>query len=335
MTMRRRIFLQLFGSSIGLVATERLVVSRGQGATNANAPAVPKKTLIAHRGASAYAPEHTLEAYRLALRQGADFVEQDLQITRDNHLICLHDLTLERTTNVKDIVPTRFQEEVAPRSPSEQGTGTAGTPVRRWYVSDFTLREIKQLDAGSWFNPKFKGARIPTFQEAIDLIRGRAGVYPETKAPDVYGRFGFDMERLLVAALRKNRLGTRQSARNTPVIIQSFSDESLRKLGGMLNPQLPLVLLINEQMKTRWLTPKGLAETKQFASGIGPAKALLNESLVAQAHAVGLSVTPYTFRSSNLGRFKSVSEEMSYYLYDLGVDALFTDNPDLFPRRKL
>jgi glycerophosphoryl diester phosphodiesterase len=335
MTMRRRIFLQLFGSSIGLVATERLVVSRGQGATNANAPAVTKKTLIAHRGASAYAPEHTLEAYRLALRQGADFVEQDLQITRDKHLICLHDLTLERTTNVKDIFPTRFQEEVAPRSPSEQGTGTAGTPVRRWYVSDFTLREIKQLDAGSWFNPKFKGARIPTFQEAIDLIRGRAGLYPETKAPDVYGRFGFDMEHLLVAALRKNRLGTRRSARNTPVIIQSLSDESLRKLGGMLNPQLPLVLLINEQMKTRWLTPKGLADTKQLASGIGPAKALLNESLVAQAHAVGLSVTPYTFRSSNLGRFKSVSEEMSYYLYDLGVDALFTDNPDLFPRRKL
>ena len=333
--MRRRIFLQLFGSSIGLVATERLVASHAQGATNANVPAVQKKTLIAHRGASAYAPEHTLESYRLALRQGADFVEQDLQITRDNHLICLHDLTLERTTNVKDIFPTRFQEEVAPRSPSEQGTGTAGTPVRRWYVSDFTLQEIKQLDAGSWFNPKFKGARIPTFQEAIDLIRGRAGLYPETKAPDVYGRFGFDMERLLVAALRKNRLGTRRSDRNTPVIIQSFSDESLRKLGKMLTPQLPLVLLINEQMQTRWLTPEGLAETKQFASGIGPAKALLDKNLIAQAHAVGLSVTPYTFRSSNLGRFKSLSEEMSYYLYELGVDALFTDNPDLFPRKPI
>ena len=335
MIMRRRIFLQLFGSAVGFVATEKLVASRGRGATNPNVPAVPKKILIAHRGASAYAPEHTLEAYRLALRQGADFVEQDLQITRDKHLICLHDLTLERTTNVKDIFPTRFQEEVAPRSPSEQGTGSTGTPVRRWYVSDFSLREIKQLDAGSWFGQKFKGARIPTFQEAIDLIRGRAGLYPETKAPDVYGRFGLDMESLLVAALRKNRLGTRMSERHTPVIIQSFSDESLRKLGRMLNPQLLLVLLINEQMQTRWLTSEGLAETKQFASGIGPAKALLNKNLVRQAHALGLSVTPYTFRSSNLGQFKSVDEEMSYYLYDLGVDALFTDNPDLFPRRKL
>src|SRR6187455_847285 len=106
MTMRRRMFLQLFGSSIGLVATERLAASRGLVATNANVPAVPKKTLIAHRGASAYAPEHTLEAYRLALQQGADFVEQDLQITRDNQLVCLHDLTLERTTNVTDLFPT-------------------------------------------------------------------------------------------------------------------------------------------------------------------------------------------------------------------------------------
>ena len=290
---------------------------------------------MAHRGASAYAPEHTLESYRLAIKQGADFVEQDLQITRDNQLVCLHDLTLERTTNVKDIFPTRFQEEVAPRSLSEQGNAVAGTPVRRWYVSDFTLREIKQLDAGSWFNPKFKGARVPTFQEAIDLMRGKAGLYPETKAPEVYGRFGFDMERLLVAALKKNRLGTRSAERQTPVIIQSFSPESLKKLSAMLSPKLPLVLLINEQMGPRWLSLARLKEAKQFANGIGPAKALLNKDVVTQAHALGLSVTPYTFRLRDVGRFKTLRDEMSYYLYDLGVDALFTDNPDLFPREQI
>ena len=329
--MHRRIFLQLFGSSLGLVASERLVGSRGQPASTSNVPAVPKKILVAHRGASAYAPEHTLEAYQLALKQGADFVEQDLQVTRDNQLVCLHDLTLERTTNVKDVFPTRFQEEVAPRSPSEQGTG-AGTPVRRWYVSDFTLREVKQLDAGSWFNPKFKSARVPTFQEAIDVMRSKAGLYPETKAPEVYGRFGFDMERLLVNALKKNHLGTRSAERHTPVIVQSFSPESLRKLSGMLNPKVALVLLINADMRASWLTPTGFAEAKKFASGIGPAKALLDKDVVTQAHALGLSVTPYTFRSTNTGRFKSVREEMSYYLYDLGVDALFTDNPDQFPR---
>ena len=333
--MRRRLFLQLFGSSVGLVATERCVASREQRSTKSNVSLGQKKILVAHRGASAYAPEHTIESYRLALKQGADFVEQDLQVTRDKQLVCLHDLTLERTTNVKDIFPTRFQEEVAPRSPSEQGSVVTGSPVRRWYVSDFTLGEIKQLDAGSWFNPKFKGARVPTFQEAIDVVRGKAGLYPETKAPEVYGRLGFDMERLLVDALRKNQLGTRSAERHTPVIIQSFSPESLRKLSGMLNPKLTLVLLINEEMRTRWLTPAGLAEAKRFASGIGPAKVLLDEGVIAQAHALGLSITPYTFRSANTGRFKTVSDEMSYYLYQLGVDALFTDNPDKFPREAM
>ena len=123
---------------------------------------------------------------------------------------------------------------------------------------------------------------MPTFQEAIDVIRGKAGLYPETKAPDVYGRLGLDMERLLVDALKKNRLGTRSAERHTPVIIQSFSPESLRKLSGMLNPKLPLVLLINGEMRTRWLTPAGLAEAKKFASGIGPAKALLDKDLIAK-----------------------------------------------------
>lgn len=333
MTIRRRDFLHLVGSSLGLVAGT-LLASGAQRSARSNI-AASRKILVAHRGASAYAPEHTLESYSLALKQGADFVEQDLQITRDNQLVCLHDLTLERTTNVKELFPTRFREEVAPRSPSEQGNAATGSPVRRWYVSDFTLAEVKQLDAGSWFDPKFKGARVPTFQEAIDLVRGKAGLYPETKAPEVYGQFGFDMERLLVAALKKNRLGTRNAERHTPVIIQSFSPESLKKLGGMLNPKLPLVLLINEQMGKRWLTPSGLTETKQFAIGIGPAKALLDRDIVTQAHALGLSITPYTFRSNDIGRFKTVREEMSYYLYDLGVDALFTNNPDLFPRVKI
>jgi glycerophosphoryl diester phosphodiesterase len=83
------------------------------------------------------------------------------------------------------------------------------------------------------------------------------------------------------------------------------------------------------------LTSAGLAETKAFAQGVGPAKALVDKDVVTRAHGLGLSVTPYTFRSSNAGRFKSVREEMSYYLYDVGVDAVFTDNPDLFPRMRV
>src|SRR5262249_38735223 len=92
----------------------------------------PHKTLIAHRGASAYAPEHSMEAYKLAIAQHADYVEQDLQVSKDGVLVCLHDLTLERTTNVKDVFPDRFVAE------KEQGRD-----VKHWYVADFTLAEIK------------------------------------------------------------------------------------------------------------------------------------------------------------------------------------------------
>ena len=93
-----------------------------------------------------------------------------------------------------------------------------------------------------------------------------------------------------------------------------------------------MVLLVGDEAGARWLTATGLAEAKQFASGIAPAKALLDKSLVMQAHALGLTVTPYNFRSRDTGSFKTVREEMSYYLYGLGVDALFTDNSDLFLR---
>jgi glycerophosphoryl diester phosphodiesterase len=320
MTLLRRHFIKILGSAIGIWASNQSFSTDAQRRANSKVP-TSRKSLVAHRGASAYAPEHTLEAYQLALGQGADFVEQDLQITRDAVLVCLHDLTLERTTNVREVFPKRFRDELL-----------SGSPARRWYVSDFSLQELKQLDAGSWFDTRFKHARIPTFQEAIDLVRGKAGLYPETKAPEVYGRRGFDMERLLLNILKKNRLDQRNSNHYTPVIIQSFSWEGLRKLSRTLNTKLPLVLLVSDEAPASWLTVEGLSKVKQFASGIGPAKALVDKNLVTQAHALGLNVTPYTFRSSNTGRFKTVQLEMSYYLYSLGVDALFTDNPDLFPR---
>lgn len=275
-----------------------------------------QKTLVAHRGASAYAPEHTLEAYRLALEQGADYVEQDLQVTKDGVLVCLHDVTLERTTNVEEIFPERFKLE---------------NGVKHWNVADFTLAEIKQLDAGSWFNAKFAGAKVPTWQEAIDLVRGKAGLFPETKEPEYYGSRGFDMEKLVLAQLKKNKLPDKK----TPVLIQSFSPESLRKMKLELKTKIPLVLLINPQMQKEWLTAEGLQKAKQFSIGIGPAKMLLDgkPELVKLAHETGLSVTPYTANDRAKGRFATVRDELQYYLYTLGVDAFFTDNPDQFPRK--
>jgi glycerophosphoryl diester phosphodiesterase len=192
MTLARRGFLKLFASGIGLIAAKTLSPADLQSGSKSTVSTSSRKVLVAHRGASAYAPEHTLESYQLALTQGADFVEQDLQITRDGVLVCLHDLTLERTTNVKQVFAEGFREEIV-----------GGIPARRWYVSDFTLSQIKQLDAGSWFDVRFNGARVPTFQEAIDLVRGKAGLYPETKTPEVYGQRGYNMERLVLDVLGK------------------------------------------------------------------------------------------------------------------------------------
>jgi glycerophosphoryl diester phosphodiesterase len=288
-----------------------------------------RKILIAHRGASGYAPEHTAAAYRLAIEQGADFVEQDLQITKDGVLVCLHDLTLERTTDVKTVFPDRARTDVS----EDQPPGSAA--AKHWYVSDFTLAEIKRLDAGSWFNEKFKGARVQTWQEAIDLVRGKAGLYPETKAPEVYGKRGFDMERLLMESLKKNKLDQPKADPKTPIIIQSFSAESLKKMRGEFKTKLPLVFLIHADPQNQWLTEAGLKKVKAFADGIGPNKILIEREpkIVEWAHSAGLTVTPYTFRSSLPGKFKDVREEMRHFLFELGVDALFTDNPDQFPRR--
>ena len=203
-------------------------------------------------------------------------------------------------------------------------------------MSDFTLAELKRLDAGSWFDPKFAGERIPTFQEAIDLVRGKAGLYPETKGPEVYGSRGFDMEHLLLTQLVKNRLDRPESDPKTPVIVQSFSAESLQKL-KKAGTTLPLTFLVSDldQQRDRWLTDEGLKEVRTFATGLGPAKALLlaDATLARRARALGLTLTPYTFRSSSTPAGKTVKDEMVQFLYDIGVDALFTDNPDQFPRR--
>jgi glycerophosphoryl diester phosphodiesterase len=277
--------------------------------------------LIAHRGASAYAPEHTAAAYELGIEQGADFIEPDLQVTRDGVLVAIHDLTLERTTDVREVFPDRFRED-------EDG-------VRRWYVGDFTLAEIQTLDAGSWFDPAFRGERVPTFAEVIELARGRAGIIPETKAPEVYAELGHDMARLLVEELEAHGLHVAGADPETPVVVQSFSPASLRTLREDLESDLPLVLLLSGRNGAQALGAEGLDAIARFASGIGPNKALLlqDPEAVERAHVRGLLVTPWTFRARDPGRFGDVTEEMAHFLCDLGVDGLFTDNPDRFPRR--
>jgi glycerophosphoryl diester phosphodiesterase len=278
------------------------------------------KVSIAHRGASAYAPEHTLSAYRLAIEQGADYVEQDLAITRDGVLICLHDDSLERTTNVEAVYPDR-------------GAVNPATGRREWLAMDFTLAEIKRLDAGCWFHARFAGERVPTWDEAVAAVGTGAGLYPELKSPAIYRARDVNMARVFTDSFGRLNLGSR---RPESLILQSFDDETLRDLARML-PTVSRTFLIENRDGARWLTPHGLAEIAKFATGIGPAKALIegNPGIVNAAHAAGLTVTPYTFTSrAPASRFPDVQDEMAHYLFKLDVDALFTDNPDRFPRNE-
>ena len=308
-------------SDFFLMKSSRLVIGFVLFVLAVSVNAQPRKMNVAHRGASGYAPEHTLSAYRLALEQGADFVEQDLAVTKDGVLICIHDPTLERTTNVEEVFPNR----------SSQVTWE-GKTVQGWFANDFTLAEIKQLDAGSWFDPKFKGERIPTFEEAVALIRGKAGMYPELKTPEVYTGRDVDFERLVAEALDKHQLRGPRADPKTPIILQTFSESSAKRLASM-KIGVPVVLLLSNGKG--WESAAKVKAWKPFIQGLGPAKAIVeaNPDLVKWAHAEGMTVTPYTFRSSGTGKYPNVKAEMEHFLYTLGVDALFTDNPDQFPRR--
>lgn len=303
-------------------------------------PAVQNKPLlIAHRGASAYAPEHTLAAYELAIAQGADFVEQDLQVTKDGALICLHDPDLARTTNVSEVFPGRQTM----RDPSH-----TGTPKRGWYTVDFSLAEIKQLDAGSWFNranpfaanPAYVGQRVPTMEEAIKLVRNRAGLYVELKHYTFYKSLGFDTAAKLAGVLKAN--GFDRPGQRDRVFVQSFYKEALLRMKEV-GPGYPLVQLLpmetaGREEDTRRVTPSLATEIAAYARGAGPSKNLLNSADdVATFHKAGLVIHPYTFRGSttaiarrplNEVRANIISEIRRFVGF--GIDGGFTDYPELW-----
>lgn len=272
--------------------------------------------LIAHRGASAYAPENTIPAFRLAAEQGANWVEFDLQMTKDRQVVCLHDASLERTTDVEDVFPDRFRKDSGADAP------------RRWMLEDFTLAEIKRLDAGLWFDPRFKGTRIPTFSETIDALKGRAGLFIELKTPERYE----GIEQLILEELTRKGLSKPGANSRTPVLLQSFTASSLLLLHDKLGTTLPIHFLFNARDAGPWLTAEGLAKLKAFSTGISPEKVAVakDPEAIARAKKLGLRVTPYTFRASAVSGFPDVRAEMEHYL-SLGVDGVITDNPDQMP----
>jgi glycerophosphoryl diester phosphodiesterase len=280
----------------------------------------PHRFLIAHRGASAYAPEHTRAAYELAIQQGADYIEPDLAVTKDGALVVIHDDTLERTTNVEAVFPDRAR-----------GVETGQARGRRWFVADFTLAELRTLDAGAPFASRFVGERILTLDEVIDIADGRAGIVPELKSPALYRGRGVDPVELVANVFR--RRGLERHDPSLPVLLQTFDVEAARGLAAAL-PLVPRVLLLDEGHDPSAFSDAGLTALRTFVTGIAPHRSLLDgqPDIVRRAHARDLTVVPWTFRATTSTRFPDVTAEMTYYLDELGVDGLFTDNPDLFPR---
>jgi glycerophosphoryl diester phosphodiesterase len=297
--------------------------------------------VIAHRGASGQRPEHTLAAYELGARQGADYIEPDLVSTRDGHLVARHENEISGTTDVAD------RPEFADRRATKTIDGVA---MDGWFAEDFTLAELKTLRARERIpelrpgNAEYDGRyEIPTFQEVIDLAaRLSVGIYPETKHPSYHRSIGLPLEPALVDALRRNGL----DHPGAKVFVQSFERENLQMLRAELG--VPLVQLLGPRGAA---APNDLRAIAEYADAVGPAKAhivprdaagasLPPTRFVEDAHAVQLLVHPYTFRRENSflpaelrrGEDPAAPGDLHAELrqfFRLGVDGVFADFPDL------
>jgi glycerophosphoryl diester phosphodiesterase len=325
---------------------------------------VVRPIIIAHRGASGYAPEHTLAAYFIAMQQGADYIEPDLVATRDGVLVARHENEIGGTTDVAG------RAEFADRRTTKV---IDGAPVTGWFTEDFLLADLKKLRVRERIpqlrpaNTRLDGRlEIATFEEILALVRAveeqrrvRArelalpppppiGVYPETKHPSYFAAAGLPLEEPLVGALERYGYRGPQGG----AFLQSFETGNLRSLSRLT--RLPLVQLVeaagapydlaqsgDPRVYADLVTPKGLEEIATYASCIGPAKELVMAragdgrltaptSLVADAHAAGLQVHPWTFRAEAafLPTGLDLEGELRQFLA-AGIDGFFTDQPDI------
>jgi glycerophosphoryl diester phosphodiesterase len=285
---------------------------------------VCRPLVIAHRGASAYLPEHTLAGKAMAHAMGADFLEQDIIATRDGELIVFHDLHLDDLTDVALRFPGRARAD------------------GRHYCIDFDLAELRQLALTERRRAGQKELRyparfpadagrfsIPTFEEEIRFIQGLnhstgrcAGIYPEIKSPAWHHEHGIDLAVQMLAVL--SRYGY-----NGPehlAILQCFDREELKRVRNQLGCQLMLIQLTEGEVPT----VSDLQAIRGYANGIGPSlRQVLDTGLVAAAHHAGLQVHPYTLRADALPSGFSTFEELIEILCRKElVDAVFTDFPD-------
>lgn len=240
---------------------------------------------IGHRGASGTRPEHTFAAYDRALALGADYIEQDLQVTSDGVLVVLHDGTLNRTV----------------RGPAENCTGAVDTK---------TLAQIKTCSAGTWFGAEWADEKVPTLEEVFQRYGKTVNYYIETKTPDPED----DMEAKLLALLDKYDL--RESAvKDWQVLIQSFSADSLKRVHAM-DPRLPLVFLGNASVAN-------IPAVREYAVGWGPSFGGVTKAFVDAAHAACLNLHPYTVNTeADLKRMLDLGVDGMFTNYPERLEAL-------------
>ncbi|TDQ56497.1 glycerophosphoryl diester phosphodiesterase [Mesocricetibacter intestinalis] len=320
------------------------------------------KLVIAHRGASGYLPEHTLESKALAFGQKADYLEQDLAMTKDNRLVVIHDHFLDGLTDVAKKFPNRKRAD------------------GRYYVADFTLKEIQTLEMTENFSnkegklqqvypnrfPMWKSHfRIHTFEDELEFIQGlekstgkKIGIYPEIKAPWLHHKEGKDIAKATLAVLKKYGYDSREDM----VYLQTFDFNELKRIKTELLPQMgmdiKLVQLVaytdwheteekNAQGKWinydyDWMFKEGaMAEVAKYADGVGPGWYMLVDDkkskagnivytpLVKELQKYKLEVHPYTVRKDALPDFFSdVNQMYDALLNKAGATGIFTDFPD-------
>ena len=307
------------------------------------------KIIIAHRGASGYLPEHTIAAKAMAYAMGVDYIEQDVVMSKDNHLIVLHDHYIDRVTDVQFKFPDRIRED------------------GRYYVIDFTLSEIKSLNVTERYYFDEKGTknavfkdRFPLFQsyfkihtleEEIELIQGLnkstggdVGIYTEAKSPSFHLSEGKDLSKAILETFKRYGYEDQRSK----AFYQTFEIDELKrvynKILPILNIDVKLIQLMGKSdYYSKVTTIEGLKDLSLYAYGIGPSLNMIIpnnsknsilglSSLVADAHSVGMKVHPYTFRQEGplaLNYATNYENLLDIYFNHVGVDGVFTDFPDL------
>jgi glycerophosphoryl diester phosphodiesterase len=328
-----------------------LVMGQGEAMSAEPAKSLSSPIVIAHRGASGERPEHTLAAYDLAIQKGADVIEPDLVPTTDGHLVARHENEISGTTDVA------AHPEFADRKTTKTIDGQTETG---WFTEDFTLAELKSLRARERL-PQLRSTaydgqfEIPTLEEIIALAKQRTketgrtiAIYPETKHPTYFASIGKGTDAPLVDALDKAGWKTADA----PVFIQSFEVNNLKHIKTMTGIRLIQLVAAEDGPADKaapsyaaMMTPEGLKQVATYAWGIGPDKAMLWKgdaptTLVADAHAAGLRVHPWTYRAENQFvrvAFRKGTDPKAHgdvageirAALGQGIDGFFTDFPQI------